>query len=217
MHTDYPCARLINFKKLGCRDRPWFRGIDPLIIRNQFPSISTGNRQKGSPRAANMIDLYSLRSSYFFCSFLWSAIGFCHHVIFEDSPKIEGIEGNWPLPRQRKILQNPATISWFCFQSNLFCLRHRGFDRVSVGYHAYDRVGLKDGPRLFVIPHFREFLFLIFALTVRILVLHTHTEGWTDIDSSEKRDDIMVIDGKLVWPSRLVMNRDEIVSPGLID
>ena len=174
-------------------------------------------------KTVNIVFLVQIKGGRFvsmlahFCSFLWSAIGFCHHVIFEDSPKIEGIEGNWPLPRQRKILQNPATISWFCFQSNLFCLRHRGFDRVSVGYHAYDRVGLKDGPRLFVIPHFREFLFLIFALTVRILVLHTHTEGWTDIDSSEKIDDIMVIDGKLIWPSRLVMNRDEIVSPGLID
>ena len=68
--------------------------------------------------------------------------GFGHDVTSADSPKIEGIEENRPL-RVGEICQNQATIELAMF----FCLRHRGFDRVSTGCRAGDRVGPEGGRR----------------------------------------------------------------------
>ena len=47
--------------------------------------------------------------------------------------------------RIEKIRRNPATTAL----AKLLCLRHRGFDRVSAGCHAGDRVGPKGEPSMF--------------------------------------------------------------------
>ena len=65
----------------------------------------------------------------------------CRDALFLDCwLKIEGIEGNGP-QRVGEIRRNPATIALAKF----FCLRHRGFDRVSAVYR--DRLGPKGDRR----------------------------------------------------------------------
>ena len=68
--------------------------------------------------------------------------------------KIEGIEGNRPL-RTEKFAEIKRRSHW-----PSFFLRHRGFDRISAGCRARDRVGSKGGRRRSAIAHLLEnFLF----------------------------------------------------------
>ena len=62
----------------------------------------------------------------------------CRVTLSADSPKIDGVGGNRP-HRVVGIRRNPATITLVKF----FPLLHRGFDRVSTGCRARDRVGPK--------------------------------------------------------------------------
>ena len=63
----------------------------------------------------------------------------CRDASSSDSPKIEEIEGR---STASGGCRNSATIALA-----VFFLRHRGFDRVSTGYRARDRVGPKGGRR----------------------------------------------------------------------
>ena len=78
----------------------------------------------------------------------WYANGFCYAAKFEDSSKIEGIEGNRPL-RVGKIRRNPATIALAKF-----------FVYVIAGSNAFERVAVLPiglvRKALFTIPHFRH-------------------------------------------------------------
>ena len=59
------------------------------------------------------------------------------------NPKTQGIEGNRPL-RTEYIREYKSRGDRF---GQVFCLRHRGFDRVSTGCRVGDRVGPKGGRR----------------------------------------------------------------------
>ena len=92
----------------------------------------------------------------------------CRDALSSDSPKIEGIEKN-RLPRAGKIRRNPDDHI-----GQLVCLRHCGFDRVTVLAIGLVRKWAVDGQRLRIFWIFLTFL----TLTVRIsLSKHTgHTQ-----------------------------------------
>ena len=93
--------------------------------------------------------------------------------------KIEGIEGN----RRSQFAEIGRRSHW-----PSFCLRHRGFERVSTGCRAPDRVGPKSGLSLLTKAHFSDIFFTFLAPTVRLPLFkrsvthtHTHTQIWTHL------------------------------------
>ena len=102
------------------------------------------------------------------CRWYWS------WRVTADSLKMEGIKGN----RRRKFAEIGRRSHW-----SSFFLRHRGFERVSTGCRAPDRVGPKSGLPWFTKAHFLDIFFTFLASTVRIALFKCawHTKIWNHL------------------------------------